>query len=170
MHSTMDKERSGQRARGGFTLVEVVVTIVISGIIAGAAALILVQATRAYFDEQTRGDAHYQARLAVERIVRETRMLRSCDDISGPANPSASLAFTDINGSPVTFAVAGGNLSRGPELLAAGVVSAQPFRFLDAAGNPTTACPGIRLVEISLSVTRGQETLQLTTRVYPRNF
>ena len=142
MQATMNKERSGGRqAKGGFTLIEVVITIVISGIIAGAAALILAQATRAYFDEQTRGDVHYQARLAVERIAREARLIRSCDDISGPANPSASLAFTDINGSAVTFAVAGGNLSRGADMLAAGVISAQPFRFLDTAGNPTTACP-----------------------------
>jgi hypothetical protein len=117
-----------------------------------------------------RSDVHYQARLAVERIAREARLIRSCADIIGPANPSNTLSFTDINGTAVAFSVAGSNLLRGPDLLASGITSAQPFRFLDTAGNPTTACPGIWYVEIDVIDTQGSESLQMRSRVHPRNF
>jgi prepilin-type N-terminal cleavage/methylation domain-containing protein len=154
----------------GFTLVETVMTIVIVGILAGLAAMIIMQGVRAYSDEQVRSDVHYQARLAVERIAREARLIRSCADIIGPANPSNTLSFTDINGTAVAFSVAGSNLLRGPDLLASGITSAQPFRFLDTAGNPTTACPGIWYVEIDVIDTQGSESLQMRSRVHPRNF
>jgi prepilin-type N-terminal cleavage/methylation domain-containing protein len=154
----------------GFTLLEIVITIVIVGTLASIAALIILQGARMYAAEDNRGSVHYQARLAVERMERETRLIRSCADIAGPANPSATLSFTDINGNAVIFNVAGGNLSRGANILANGITSATPFRFLDNNGNQTTACPGIWLIEINLTDQQGSESLQMRTRVHPRNF
>jgi hypothetical protein len=128
------------------------------------------QAVKMYSDENARSDIHYQARLAVERVAREARLIRSCADITGAANPSATLQFTDINGNTITYTVAGTNLSRGGNILANNITSATPFRFLDNAGNQTTACPGIWLVEISVTDTQGANSLQIRTRVHPRNF
>jgi prepilin-type N-terminal cleavage/methylation domain-containing protein len=154
----------------GFTLIEIVITIVIVSILASFASMIILQGVKAYSDEQSRSDAHYQARLAVERMERETRLIRSCGAIMAPANSSATLSFTDINGNAVVFNVAGGNLSRGANILAHGITSATPFRFLDNNGNQTTACPGIWFVEISVTDQQGSESLQMRTRVHPRNF
>lgn len=154
----------------GFTLVEIVITIVIIGILSGIAALIILQGVSAYSSEQSRSDVHYQARLAVERIAREARMIRSCADIAGPANPSATLSFVDINGNAVSFSYAGGNLSRGANLLSSGITSAQPFTFLDVNGNQTTACPGIWFVAVDVIGQNGSESAEMRTRVHPRNF
>lgn len=154
----------------GFTLIEIVLTIVLVGILAGVAAVIIMQGARSYSTEQSRGEAHEQARFALDRMAREVRLIRSCAAIIGPANPSNTLSFTDINGNAVVFSVAGVNLMRGPDLLASGVTSAQPFRFLDSAGNETTACPGIWFIEINLTDTQRAESLTLRTRVHPRNF
>jgi prepilin-type N-terminal cleavage/methylation domain-containing protein len=166
------------RKSNGFTLVEIVITIVVVGIIAGIAAMIIAEGARAYSDERSRSDVHYQARLAMERMAREARMVRSCGDINGPANPSATLSFTDSNGNAVSYTVNAGTkvLSRGADLLATGIMSAQPFRFLDQNGNETTACSvpavatDIWFIEISLTDTQNSETLQMRTRVHPRNF
>lgn len=154
----------------GFTLIEIVITIVLVSILSGLAAMIILQGVRAYSDEQSRSDVHYQARLAVERIAREARLIRSCGDIVAPANLSATLSFTDISGNPIAFNVAGVTLSRGANVLANNITSPTPFRFLDNAGNGTTACPGIWFVEIAITDTQGSESLQMRTRVHPRNF
>jgi prepilin-type N-terminal cleavage/methylation domain-containing protein len=160
----------------GFTLIEIVITIVLVSILAGIAALIILQGVKAYSDEQSRSDVHYQARLAMERMAREIRHARSCAAITGPANPSGTLTFTDINGNAVVFSVSGGNLSRGADILATGITSAQPFRFLDQNGNETTACSvptvptDIWFVDISLTAQQGAESLVLNSRVHPRNF
>jgi prepilin-type N-terminal cleavage/methylation domain-containing protein len=154
----------------GFTLIEIVITIVLIGILSGIAAMIILQGVRAYSDEQTRSDVHYQARLAMERMAREARLIRSCADIVGPANPSATLSFTDISGNLVMFNVVGTTLSRGADVLANNITSGTPFRFLDNAGNQTTACPGIWFIEIAITDTQGSESLQMRTRVHPRNF
>lgn len=172
-----DRSQRGLRhVSKGFTLIEIVITIVLLGIISTVAAMIIMQGVRMYSEEQGRSDAHYQARLAVERIAREARLVRSCADITAPANPSAALSFTDINGSAIAFSVAGGNLSRGADLLASGVTSAQPFRFLNRLGNPTVTCvdpnPDLNIwsIEIDLTSTKGTESIEMRTRVHPRNF
>ena len=158
----------------GFTLIEIVITIVLVSIIGGIAAMIILQGVRAYSDEQRRSDVHYQARYAMERMAREARLIRSCAAITGPANPSNTLQFTDINGTAVTFTVNAGVLSRGADILATGVTSAQPFRFYQKDGTTaTTSCISpndIWFVEIALTATQGTETIQMRTRVHPRNF
>ena len=159
----------------GFTLIEIVITIVLIGILSGVAAMIIMQGVRAYSDEQSRSVVHYQARLAVERIAREARLIRSCADINGRPviNPSSTLSFTDINGNAVIFSVAGGNLSRGGDILAMGV-NAQPFNFLNRSGALITDCGAapndIWFVEIDVTSIQGTESLQIRTRVHPMNF
>ncbi|MFA5073427.1 MAG: prepilin-type N-terminal cleavage/methylation domain-containing protein [Nitrospirota bacterium] len=154
----------------GFTLIEIIIVIVIVGIISTIAAMIILQGVKSYAIEDQRSNVHYQARLAVERIAREARHIRNCSSIVGPLNPSGTLQFTDIQGSVVTFTVGGGNLSRNGNLLANGITSATPFRFLDINGNPTTTCPGIWFIEIDITDTQGSESLQMRTRIHPMNF
>jgi len=157
-------------AKAGYTLIETIIVIVIVGIIASLGAVIMMQGISPYTSIMARNDMHYQARLAVERIAREARTIRSCADITAPTNPSGTLQFTDTSGTVVTFSVAGETLLRGGDVLATGITSATPFRFLDGAGNPTTACPGIRFVEIAVTAARGTDSLQIRTRVHPRSF
>lgn len=158
----------------GFTLIELVLTIILLGIIAAAVSPLILQGIRSASIEQNRGDVHAQARLAVERVAREARAVRSCAEIVGPANPSAGLSFTDTSGAPVVFSLAGGNLSRGGDLLAQGVISANPFRFLKRdAVTETTSCVApddIWFIEIDLTCVQAGENLHLRTLVHPRNF
>jgi prepilin-type N-terminal cleavage/methylation domain-containing protein len=157
---------------GGFTLVEIVITIVLLTILSAIAAVIILQGVRGYVSEDARSDVHYQARLAVERMAREIRSIPSCTALSVPANPSSSIAFSDIiSNATVTFNVSGGSLFRNSDLLARGITSAQPFSFFAADGTTlTNTCPGIWFVQIAVTDTQGSESLQIRTRVHPRNF
>jgi prepilin-type N-terminal cleavage/methylation domain-containing protein len=155
----------------GFTLIEIVITIVLVSILAGLAAVIILQGVRAYSDEDTRSDVNYQARLAVERIAREARQISDCTTITVPANPGGTFSFTDVNtGAPVMFSISGTDLLRNTDLLASGITSAQ-FSFFAADGSTlTTACPGIWFIDISVTDASGSQSLLIRTRVHPRNF
>jgi prepilin-type N-terminal cleavage/methylation domain-containing protein len=160
----------------GFTLIEIVITIVLVSILAALASVIILQGVKAYSDEDSRSDVHYQARLAVERIVREARQMQSCATITVTSSPTGTLWFTDINGTPVKFSVSGGKLWRNDtDLLASGITSTQPFSFSDNLGNSDITCDpnpslSIWFIDVSVTNTVGTQSLQIRSRVHPRMF
>lgn len=166
-HSTLRTPHSK-----GFTLIEIIVTIVIIAVLAGIAGIIITEGVRAYSDEQARSDVHQQARLGMERMAREIRVIRSRADITTMAN--TDLRFTDIAGTTVGFNWASPTLSRwngiGNDVLASNI-TAFTFAYYQQDGVTAAAAPAtLWLVEITLTATQGSETLQLRSRVHPRNF
>lgn len=169
----------------GFTLIEIVITIVLIGILSGIAAMIILQGVRAYSDEQSRSDSHYQARLAIERMAREIRTIKQpgllgaatpppvIGAISG--NPAASFIFTDASGATITYSLSGTTLNRTvggiPAALAQNVMTLE-FWHYDNTGTPTTAAASVWTVRIDITVTptSGTETYSLRSTVHPRNF
>ena len=165
----------GDQKSNGFTLIELIIVIVIIGIISGIAALIIMQGVKAYSDENTRSDMHYQARLAVERMAREIRLIRSqtVGDIS-TMNP-ADISFTDIQNNRVRFQLSVGTVRRSPDngvtwqTLASGV-TALNFSYLQQDGVTAATAATLWFVVIDVTDQQGSETLQMRTRVHPRNF
>lgn len=159
----------------GFTLVEIIITIVIVAIIAGIAAMIIAQGVRAYSTEQSRSDVHYQARLAVERMAREIRLIRSqtAADIT-TMNP-ATIRYTDINGNQMGFRLNGNNIERTQDnavtwQILAGSASALTFTYLQQDGVTGAAATNLWYVTIDVTDAQGAETLEIRTRVHPMNF
>ena len=160
----------------GFTLIEMVIVIVLVGILATIAATIIMQGVRAYSDEQSRSDAHYQAKLAVERMSREIRLIRSSADIS--VMNSTLLSFTDINGTQMGFRLNGGNIERTEDnavswqTLATNITGpgGNIFTFLDNNGAVTAVPISLWLVQIQFTATQGTESIDMRTTVHPRNF
>jgi len=155
----------------GFTLIEIVIVIVIVGIIAGIAALIIVHGVRAYSDQQVRSDVHYQARVAMERMTREIRHIRSRADIAVMGD--TDLRFTDMNGAPVGFSWLNPTLSRwngaGSDVLASGIATFD-FNYYRQDGVAAATAAEIWTVEITLTAQQGAESIQMRTRAHPRNF
>ncbi len=156
----------------GFTLIEIVITIVLVSILAGIAAMIILQGVKMYSDEQSRSDVHYQARIAMERMAREIRVIRSAADIT--TFTTSTLRFTDISGAALGFEWTNPTLSRfngvGNDVLASGV---NPFSFSyfeNDGVTPAVLVDNVWFVEIDMTSVQGVETMQMKTRVHPRNF
>jgi prepilin-type N-terminal cleavage/methylation domain-containing protein len=163
----------------GFTLIEAIITIVIVGIISSIAALIILEGMQASSKEQNLSSAHYQARLAMERMAREIRTINVKGNVGTVAigtitgNPTNSLIFTDLTGTNVTYSLSGQTLNRTvggvSSSLAAGVTTLE-FRHYDIANALTISALAVWTIDISMTDTQGADSLPMRTRVHPRNF
>lgn len=112
----------GQAAAGGFSLVELVVVIAITGIIAAVAGMFITEPVRGFFDQARRSDLTDAAQLALTRMGRDLRgalpnsvrvqpgaieLLLALDGeryrAEAPGAPADQLEFTGPDGSFNTF-------------------------------------------------------------------
>lgn len=161
----------------GFTLIEIVITIVIVAIISGIAALIITQGVRAYSDEHRRSDVHYQARYAMERMAREIRHIRSRTGTDIPTMSGTMLEYRNTEGVLIGFRLSGGMIQRRQDggawqMLASNITApgGNMFIYRDAAGTSGVTQATLWSIEIIFTSTQAGETLNMRTRVHPRNF
>lgn len=155
----------------GFSLVELIMVIVLTGILAAVASQMLGKSLKSFvFDKDvTKGD--WQARVALERLTRDLRM------ISAPTNivmvPATAIIFSDTEGNNVNYSVTGGKLMRNAQVLADDINNLQ-FIYLRSDGNTIAATAAeVYFITASVAVKRGTLTTDITglrATVHPRNF
>jgi prepilin-type N-terminal cleavage/methylation domain-containing protein len=155
----------------GFTLIELVIVITILSIIAGFGSEIISQAFTGYFDSKYLIDADWQARVALERMQRDIREVRSPTDITTAAG--SNLIFVDTSGNTITYSLSGTTLNRrtnanAVQVLADGIQSIA-FTYFDRNGVITATLANIRYITISLNITLNNTNYTVTTSVYGRN-
>jgi prepilin-type N-terminal cleavage/methylation domain-containing protein len=161
---------AGYKLSSGFTLIEMVITIVLIAIISSIAAMIILQGVKTYSLEDSRSNAHYQARLAMERMAREIRQIRSESTTDIQTMTAADLKFTNVAGATVEFTWATPNLNLSANRLASGI-TAFTFKYYLVDGTTQTADrTQVWFVEINMTAQQGTETLQMNSRVHPMNF
>jgi len=160
----------------GFTLIEIVITIVLVSILSGLAAVIILQGVKAYSAEQIRSDVHYQAKLAVERMAREIRTIRSATAADITTMTATNLQFNNISGNNIQFQRSGASapytLLRNADVLATHVQSMTLSYFANDGTTVVTSGTVANLWFVVIDVTdqQGSDSLQIRTRVHPRNF
>jgi len=160
----------------GFTLVELVITIIVLGIVSFGGAILLSKGFDAFFSGRNVVDADWQARIAMEKMSRELRNIRSPSDIISGSSTSglSSISFVDNNGNTVNYYVSGSNIMRTssvdatPRVLSDG--AGLTLSYYDSTGTITTATTtNVRYIVITISTTYGGANFNLTTGVYPWN-
>jgi prepilin-type N-terminal cleavage/methylation domain-containing protein len=163
---------------GGFTLIEMIITIVVVGILAGLAAMIILQGVKVYSTEDLRSSAQYQARIGMERMMREMRLVRSTGDVTSVLTDRTQFVYNTINNASIGFRLSGGQIQRSQDggatwqLLASGITApgGNLFTYLDNTGASTTTKANLWLVQIQFTATQATESVTLLSTVHPMNF
>ena len=154
----------------GFTLIELIMVIIITSIIASIAAMLILEGAKSYQKEVSYSDIHNQGRLAIERMAREIRLIRSATAADISTMTAANIVFNDVNGTNIQFSLAGTTISRSGNTLANNVQSLA-FSYYQQNGTTVAALPtDVWFVQIDLTTVNAGETLAMRLRVHPRNF
>jgi len=146
----------------GFTLIELIIVIAISGIIIAGSSMLLFQGINAYNAGKTEINSSWQATLAIERITRDLRAISSTANILTAS--SGELITRDINGTTIDYKVVSSQLLRNTQVLANNIPSIT-FSYYDANGTVTASVSAIRYIGISLNVIYSQVTTNFSTMV-----
>ena len=182
-----------KRTQRGFTIIELVATVVIVGIVFALGSLMLGRAYETYDVEQKTSDLDWQGRVALERMVREIRGIRSGADLTMSATSTAPIFFTDTRGNAVCFCYESASLTvrRGTSLppncgtggvaptTSCGTGSTQPladkvsanglnFYYYDATGGVAASAASVQVIALSLAVTEGSISETYRASVQPR--
>jgi prepilin-type N-terminal cleavage/methylation domain-containing protein len=154
------------KKNAGFSLIEIVMVIIIIGIIAAIASRILMQGVSAYLTNINIINSDWQGRIALERMVRDIRAIRSPTDITTAS--ASTLAFTNTSGTSISYTLSGSTITLNGNVLADGIASLT-FTYYDSSNAITATPSAIRYILISINVTQNNTNLTLNTSVYPRN-
>jgi prepilin-type N-terminal cleavage/methylation domain-containing protein len=169
-----------KRNRHGFTLIEMIVVIVILGILSTLAALIIIQGVNVYSTGEQLSNVQYQAGLAMDRMVREIRLIRTPANITitSALTDMTQLQYVDINNATIGFRLNAGQIQRTQDggatwqPLATGIsaTGGNIFTYFDNTGASTTTKANLWLIQIKFTATQGTENVTMLTTLHPMNF
>ena len=169
----------------GFTLVEMIVVIVVMAAIFAVGGAALGRAFESYVLTETVTDVDWQGRVALERMLRELREIRSATAADLDLASSTQIWFVDASGNGVCFYRDGATsrLMRSSAATSATctTATAQPladnvaagglsFAYYDNTGTATVAATQVRYIAITLNVINAQINETYRASLTPRRF
>jgi len=153
----------------GFTLVELVLSIALIALVAFLIAPMFISGVRSYSLVADRKAALAEARLAMDRMTQEIRLIPSTDDIT--TWDAGQITFNKPTENNITYTLAGGNLTRNGAIMAENVDSLA-FSYLDQNGDPAVAKADIERVRFEMvkGAGTGHGNLRVRNQVFPRRF
>lgn len=165
-----------QGGENGFTLIELVMTMALIGIIAFVVANSMSAGFKAYFTTDFRNEALNQARIAMERMSKEIRNVRSRTDI-GTAN-AAQFCFINTDGARISFRFSANTIIREEPAACPGIagntlagnITSFTFAYLQSNGSADPAPPtNTKRIRITFTSTISSESITLQSEVWPRS-
>ena len=154
----------------GVTLLEMVLVLVILGIIAALGSSFLSGGLNAYFTERDISNAAWQGRLALERITRDLRTVRSATAGDLTITPANQISFTNTAGTNVSYSLSGSTLMRNGQPLADGI-TALSFTYLANDGKTavTSDVTAVYYIGVAFTVTQGGANQTWRGLIHPRS-
>jgi len=157
----------------GFTLLEAIITLVIAGVLATIGATLMSGGFRNYFLGRELAQDAAQGALALERMTRDLRTVRSAADLTTIG--ASTISFVDVDGNTITYALSAGSVTRtqnlGTAQALAANVSSLAFTYLQNDGQNTAVTPAT-VSYITVAVTVASQNASTTFRgtVKPASF
>ena len=154
----------------GVSLMEMIIVIVILGIIAGFSSTLLSGGFDAYFSERDLADTVWQGRLALARLNRDLRTVRSPTPSDLTISPATQITFVNTSGNTVSYALSGTTLMRNSQPLADGISNLN-FSYIGNDGSTTvTSAAAVYYISASFTVVQNGASRDERTLIHPRNF
>lgn len=153
------------KRQGGYTLIELIITVIITGIIAVVAVDIIYLQARTYNQVFDRSLLIAEGRKAIVALR---------DDVQGidPSKISSMeadrLTFQNFNDETIDYYFHDSQLDRNNNKLA-DYVQAAPFQYLDKDKNVTASAASLAFVKVQLNFTYGSNSTQFEEMLYVRN-
>ena len=156
------------KSKKGFTLIEIVVTLVGMMILFGVGAQILNTTMLSWNIVTLRKGMLYNSRLGMTSMLHD---IRHADITKITTFDPKHFVFTDINNITTDFEQVGTNLLKNGNILAECLQNPNgvQFTYLDSDGNAASVSTGIRLVRIRLNFQKGGQTLSFESETRIRN-
>ena len=167
MYTATIKSRKRER---GFTLIEGVIAIVITGIIFAVGSGIMSNTFNAYFTGRDLTELDWQCRVAMNRMLRDLRDIRSASATDLVTTPATEITFTTTTPQTITYSLSGTTLMRNSQALADGVSNLNFTYVTNDGRTSTTAATEAYYVIVEFTVTNGSVSRDRRTTVFPRNF
>ena len=138
------------RDQCGFTLSELLVAVAILGIMLGGIVTLQLQGQAAYLTGASRVEVQQNARAALDMMLAEIRLAQAITTSAGCYVGCTTLAFTDQNGTAITYALAGTTLNRtdpvNGTVAVIGGVASLVIQCFDATNTATATAANVRSV------------------------
>ncbi len=157
----------------GFTMIELIITIVVLGILGVAVAYALASGIGVFVNSLDGEKALAPMRMAMGRLQKDMREVRTLKDVATASG--AQFRFRDLDYNDVNYQYSGGTLSRNSNALLTGLTSFS-FAYTDSA---ETAIPSpavspnptdIRLIDVQMTCAAGGQSRTMKTTICPRTF
>lgn len=139
----------------GFSLVELVIVIIVLGIVASSGALVISRSFNAYFAGRDMTRADWQGRLALERMTRDLRDVRTATASDITTMTATQITYNDTLNNNVIYNMSGTTLMRTQSGVATGLadnISALNLSYLQKNGK-SAAATAVQVCYITAQVT-----------------
>ena len=173
-----------QIASKGFSMIEIVIVIVITGVIGSIAASILSQGSNIYISETNRQGFVSEARSSFWKIIRESQGQASSLDFS--SSSQKNLILKNAKGETIDFlAESSGYLKRRfnneSYIVLSDFISYPESNFIYFDNDFNLITPSqnvltseqaeiVHLIKLDLKFSTNEDTLLLSSHIYPNNF
>jgi prepilin-type N-terminal cleavage/methylation domain-containing protein len=170
----MKNQSSKNHRPRGFTLLEMVMSIVLIGIIASVTVPIIFRVADSWLLAARRNELSESSQIAIDRMVREMRQVKNSAGITSAG--SSVFQFTDINNNNIRYNLSGGQLIRtenGNFYQLSDNVSALAFNYYLKNGTWTSTpamsdYANIKMIAVTLTLALAGNALSMEAGVSPR--
>jgi len=168
------KRQNRMRNRFGFTIIELTLAIVISGVIFVGIGFSVESIIQFWTRQAFHNAFGFEAESAMFRMIREIRQVRNLESVTTATQ--TNFVFTDVTNQAIDYDYDdnANQLTRNNALILENVASFQ-FQYWDedynALGAPATSPleTDIRQVCVSMTVSQGADSVELRSCATPRN-